>query len=37
MIKRVKYWCIVVFLAYIYTCYMDSDEKRTESAARKTG
>jgi hypothetical protein len=40
MIKRVKYWCLVVFFFFliIYTPrYVSSDEKGIESAAGKTG
>jgi len=38
VIKRVKYWCFV-FILYIRCapCYISSDGKGTESAARKTG
>jgi hypothetical protein len=37
MIKRVKYWRLVVFFFIIYTpCYVSSDEKGIENAAGKT-
>ena len=37
MSKRVKYWCLIGFLDYIYVpCYMCNDEKGIESAVGKT-
>jgi hypothetical protein len=37
MIKRVKYWYLVVFFIIYTPCYVGSDEKGINSAAGKTG
>jgi len=37
MIKRVKFWCLVFFYIICSTCYVISDEKGIQGAARKIG
>jgi hypothetical protein len=37
MIKKVKYWHLVFFFIIYSPCYVNSDEKGIESAARTTG